>query len=61
MSKQLTNNDFFFCYTLELSKYLQQKKIRYILKAKSIKDDNVFTLYQKNDELQEALKEYVAK
>lgn len=52
------SNDFFFCYTKAVSDYLSQQGIYYILKAKSIKDNNVFTMYQKTDELYSVLQEY---
>lgn len=56
--REITNNDFFFCYTRILSVYLKERGIPYILKANSVKDGNTFTLYIKTDELQEALREY---
>ncbi|MBY0221961.1 hypothetical protein ABZ756_03125 [Mammaliicoccus sciuri] len=58
MEQQLTSNDFFFCYTRILSEYLKENGIFYLLKAKSIRDGNTFTLYLKTDELQKVLKEY---
>lgn len=57
--EEVLNTDFFFCYTKELSLYLKEKNIPYILKARSIKDQNsIFTLYIKCKELQKALDEF---
>lgn len=57
--KQLTDKDFFFCYTVELSTYLKENGVSYIFKGRSIKENNnIFTLYQKNDELQKLLDKY---
>lgn len=59
--KNLNSSNFFFCYTKSLSLFLKSKEIPYILKAKSIKDDNVFTLYAKDESLQKALDEFNSK
>lgn len=56
--KKLTTKDFFFCYTIELSKYLSQNGVPYIFKGRSIKDNSIFTLYQKTSELQDLLTEF---
>lgn len=53
--KNIDSSDFFFCYTRSVSDYLSEQGIRYVLKAKSIKDGNTFTMYQKNEELQKTL------
>lgn len=58
--EQLKSSDFFFCYTKSLSLYLKEKGIPYIIKASSIKDGNIFTLYAKGEKLQEALDEFKA-
>ncbi|MGI2326425.1 hypothetical protein [Planococcus sp. YIM B11945] len=56
---EATSNDFFFCYTKNLSLFLKEQGIPYIIKAKSIKDDsNIFTLYAKGEQLQRALDKY---
>lgn len=52
------NKDYFFCYSHQLSKFLQSKKIGYITIAKDIYTDKIFSLYPKNQELQLALDEY---
>jgi len=50
--------DFFFCYTKAMSDFLSDKNISYFMKAKSIKDNNIFTMYQKSDELYNAINDY---
>lgn len=59
--KQLSDRDFFFVYKRSMSMYLKEKGFSYIFKAKSIKNDEVFTLYQKSPQLQKALDEYESK
>lgn len=55
---RIENKDLFYCYTKRLSLFLNSEGIKYIVKAKSIKDDSIFTLYQKSDELQKALDKF---
>jgi hypothetical protein len=55
---KIDNKNLFYCYTRKLSSYLCSEGIEYILKARSIKDDSIFTLYQKSDELQQALDKF---
>lgn len=57
----INNKDFFYCYTKKLSLFLSSEGIDYILKAKSIKDNSIFTLYQKTEELQRALDKFKIK
>ncbi|MER1958933.1 MAG: DUF5659 domain-containing protein [Solibacillus sp.] len=52
------DNEYFYCYTKKLSLYLSSQGIAYIIKAKSVKDNSIFTLYSKTDELQEALTQF---
>ncbi|MBE1557031.1 hypothetical protein [Sporosarcina limicola] len=54
----IKSDDFFYCYTLKMSKYLKSKGIPYFLKAISIKDGSTFTMYQKGERLQQALDEF---
>lgn len=56
--KHLTEQDFFFCFTKKLSIFLKEEGISYIIKARSIKDDAIYTVYQKTDELQRVLDKY---
>lgn len=55
---EIKSTDFFFCYTKSMSLYLKEKGIPYLIKASSIKDGNIFTLYIKGEELQRALDEF---
>lgn len=52
------SNEYFYCYTKKLSLYLSLQGIHYIIKARSVMDNSIFTLYEKNDELQEALRKF---
>lgn len=54
----MTERDFFFCYNLRLSAFLRYKGINYITKAVNPKNQLMFSLYVKNDDLQKALDEY---
>jgi len=56
--KELTHKDFFFCYTIELSDFLKENGISYIFKSRSIKDNAIFTLYQRTDGLKAKLDEF---
>lgn len=56
---ELSNSDFFFCYTKKLSDHLRDKGFYYILKARTLKDENViFTLYEQSEELNKAIKSF---
>lgn len=57
-NNQITDKDLFFCYTKKLSIYLKNRGFSYIFKAKSIKDDSVFTLYQMTPDLQQAVEQF---
>lgn len=59
MKKQLTKEDFFYCYDKKLAYYLRHLKgIEYITKAKSIYNGFIFYLFLKTDELQKSIEEY---
>ena len=56
---QMRNSDFFFCYNAKLYKYLTREKgIPYVTTAKNAKDDRIFTLFYRTDQLADAIKEY---
>jgi len=59
--KQLSDRDFFFVYKRSMSEYLKEQGFSYVFKAKSIKNGETFTLYQKSPQLQKALDEYESK
>ncbi|WP_342598800.1 hypothetical protein MHB48_15190 [Psychrobacillus sp. FSL H8-0483] len=50
--------EYFFCYTKSMSNHLKECGINYIMKSRSIKNNQIFTLYAKSPELQKALDEY---
>jgi hypothetical protein len=54
----LTKEDFYFCYSSKLSKYLEQKGIRYLFMAKDINKNNPFSIYEKTKDLQRELENY---
>ena len=55
---KLTDKNFLYCYNDDLSKFLSGKGVSYITKARSIKDNKIFTMYQKNKELFQLINEY---
>ena len=50
--------DYFFCYSTRVSDWLTFKGIRYICVAQEPKTKKLFSLYEINEELNEALQEY---
>lgn len=55
---EITTNDFYYCYDMNLSKFLRNKGIRYFHKAKSVKDDKIYTMYVDNKILRNAVNEF---
>lgn len=51
---------YFYCYNVSLSKYLNSKGIRYITVAREPKSNKLFSLYEINTNLQNAIDEYRA-
>jgi len=51
----LTNKDFYYCYSPILFKYLYNKNIKYICVGLSENKHNKFWLYHRTEELKEAL------
>lgn len=49
--EQIDNRDFFYCYNPNLHYFLEDNGLQYFLKAKSIKDDKIFTMYKRSREL----------
>lgn len=56
--KELKSRDFYYCYDVRMSNYLNSKGIPYLIKAKSCKEDRIFTLYQRTDRFLEVMSEY---
>jgi hypothetical protein len=52
-------NNLFYCYDLNLARFLKQdKNIPFITKARHLDTNKVFHLFQITEALQSALKEY---
>lgn len=58
MKYEISKDDFFFCYTTALHKFIRENGIKYLFKATSIKNGSTFTLYQRNERLQSVLDDY---
>lgn len=54
----LRKENFYFCYSSKLSKYLQSKGFRYLFMARETSKNNLFTLYERTEELSDALEQY---
>lgn len=54
-NQRITDKDFYYCYDVNLSKHLKTQGILYVIKAKSIVDNKVFTMYQKSQKLYDAV------
>ena len=50
--------DYYFCYSLELHKYLREQGFRYICKGRHPESLRIFTLYEVTPEFTEKLAEY---
>ncbi|MGF9975326.1 hypothetical protein [Viridibacillus arvi] len=55
MTNQLTIKNFFFCYDVKLSKFIKENNIPYFMKARSMKDNKIFTMYEQTEQLQTIL------
>ncbi|WP_080845595.1 hypothetical protein [Cytobacillus gottheilii] len=55
---ELTNDDFYYCYSKRVSSFLSYKGIKYINKGLNPKSGRLYTLYLKNSALQKALKQF---
>lgn len=55
----MKNQNYFFCYNKQLFKFLHDVKgIDYITTAKDIRTGKIFSLFEKGEDLQQALDEY---
>lgn len=60
--RQKRSNDYYFCYSWYQQDFLKEKGLFYITTALAVGGSNdQFYLYEKTDELQEALEEYKEK
>ncbi|GGJ77136.1 hypothetical protein GGR02_003024 [Anoxybacillus voinovskiensis] len=54
--------EYFFCYDQRLADFLRyEKNIEYITKARSVKNNFIFYLFEKSDLLQTAIDEWLKK
>lgn len=51
-------SDFFYCYNIQVSKFLTSKGIKFIHVAREPKSNKLYSLYVNTSELNMALKEY---
>lgn len=49
------SRQYFFCYDIELADYLKEEGFEVISKAKAISTDNVFWMFERDEELKEAI------
>lgn len=59
MDKQYTTDDFYFCYSMQIAKYLRyEKNINFITKAIHPKSNQLFYLFFRDSRLDRALAEH---
>lgn len=51
----ISNNKYFFCYDRNLSEHLIKNGHRYITRAKGLKTNHEFALFEKTDKLKQLL------
>ncbi len=56
--KQTQRHDYFYCYNINLSRYLTSKGINYIMIAREPKSNKLFSQYLQTAELTKAIQEY---
>ncbi|WP_226035642.1 hypothetical protein [Aquibacillus saliphilus] len=56
--KEITNSDLFYCYNKRLSDHLFECGLTPLTIAINPKSKNIFSLYQKTNELQQAIDKY---
>lgn len=56
--KTTEQTKYFFCYDMELAKFIKLKGVDYITRAKHYKSDKEFTLYLCNDYVDQLIEEY---
>lgn len=49
------SRQYFFCYDIELADYLKEEGFEVISKAKAISTGNVFWMFERDEELKEAI------
>lgn len=56
--ENLKTEDLYFCYDRKLSDIFSENGIKYLVKAKSIKTNAVFTLYTKTEKVNKIMREF---
>lgn len=54
----MNKNDYFYCYNVNLSRFLTSKGIDYIMIAREPKSNKLFSQYPQTEELSKAINEY---
>jgi len=54
----MKKSNYFFCYNQKVSQFLKSKGVYFITIAKDMNTNKIFSLYEINDQLQNALDEY---
>lgn len=57
-NNKLQSKNFYYCYDLEIYNELKGAGFEYIMKARSIINNKIFTMYEKSDELMELVKKF---
>ncbi|MFJ7371677.1 hypothetical protein ACIQVU_19965 [Lysinibacillus sp. NPDC098008] len=55
---KLNDKNFYYCYDAKMSRYLTENRINYIVKAKSLKDGRIFTMYERDKTFYDVLHDY---
>lgn len=58
ISKEEFNKRFYLCFSPALNRFLENRGLKYIVKAKEKKEGNIYELYEKTPALQAALDEW---
>lgn len=58
MTNQLTNKDFFFCYSPYLAKHIEKGGIKPITVAINPQSNSYFTMFADSEELSQLIEEY---
>jgi hypothetical protein len=54
----MSKSKYFFCYNTKVAQFLKSKGIYFITVAQDLNTKKIFSLYEINDNLQQALMEY---
>lgn len=56
----MKKSNYFFCYNINVSKFMTEKGIEYITVSQDLKTKKIFSLYFIDDVFQQAMNEYKA-